>query len=43
MREGRVLCAGPLHEIMTGERLSATYDTPIRVKDVDRQLIVLWR
>lgn len=41
MRSGRVLAAGPLGEVLDGERLSATYGVPVRVVVVEGRPVVL--
>ena len=43
MRDGQVLHSGPLHQILTGERLSATYGIDVQVKHVDGRQVVLWQ
>jgi iron complex transport system ATP-binding protein len=35
MREGRVLAAGPMRDMLTSEHLSATYGVPVRVALVE--------
>jgi iron complex transport system ATP-binding protein len=42
MRAGQVLRAGPVAEVMTGELLSATYDTSITVSMVDGRPAFFW-
>lgn len=41
MRGGRVLAAGPVEATLTEETLSATYDVPVRVFQVDGRRIIL--
>jgi iron complex transport system ATP-binding protein len=41
MREGQVLDAGPLREVLDAERLSATYGVAVRVVEVDGRPVVL--
>jgi iron complex transport system ATP-binding protein len=41
MRDGRILDSGPLEQIMTAEKLSATYGVPIRVAEVQGRAVVL--
>ena len=43
MRDGQVLHSGPLHQTLTGERLSATYGIDVQVKHVDGRQVVLWQ
>ncbi|MGZ0712839.1 iron ABC transporter ATP-binding protein (plasmid) [Coraliomargarita sp. W4R53] len=42
MRDGRVVHHGPVNQVITAERLSALYDTPARVAEIDGRPIVLW-
>src|SRR5512136_333393 len=42
MRDGQVYQAGPLPQVFTAEYLSATYDVPVRVTQVDGRRIALW-
>ncbi|HMR67199.1 MAG TPA: ABC transporter ATP-binding protein [Anaerolineae bacterium] len=41
MRAGQVLDSGPLPELLTAEKLSATYGVPIRVAQVEGRPVVL--
>jgi iron complex transport system ATP-binding protein len=41
MREGQVLDAGPLRQVLTPERLSLTYGVPVRVVEVEGRPVVL--
>lgn len=41
MRGGKPLAAGPTDAVMTGENLSAVYDTPIEVYRIVDRLVVL--
>jgi len=41
MRDGQVLAAGPLEEVLVAERLSATYGVPVRVVEVEGRRVVL--
>jgi iron complex transport system ATP-binding protein len=41
MRDGQVLCAGPLAETCNSQWLSATYGVPVRVTEVDGRQVVL--
>jgi iron complex transport system ATP-binding protein len=41
MRSGRVLDAGPVASVLTAANLSATYDVPVRVLEVDGRRVVL--
>ncbi len=41
MRDGRVLAAGPVATTLTEEKLSATYDEPVRVAEVDGRRVIL--
>jgi iron complex transport system ATP-binding protein len=41
LRDGRVLDAGPVRKVFTDANLSAIYRTPIRVHQVEEQLVVL--
>ena len=41
MRGGRVLDAGPAEAVLTGEKLRATYDTPVQVLRVDGRLVII--
>jgi iron complex transport system ATP-binding protein len=42
MREGQVYRTGPLAQVFTAEHLSATYNVPVRVTQVDGRRIALW-
>jgi iron complex transport system ATP-binding protein len=42
MRDGRVVHHGPVGEVVTAEHLTALYETPARVADIDGRPIVLW-
>ena len=42
MRDGRVVHAGPVAEVVTSENLTALYDTPARVVHADERRLVLW-
>ena len=42
MRDGQVYQTGPLHQVFTAEHLSATYNVPVKVTQVDGQRIALW-
>ena len=42
MNEGNVIESGPLDQVLTGEKLSTTYGTPIRVIEVEGKRVVLW-
>lgn len=42
MRDGRVVHHGPVAEVVTAENLSALYETPARVVDVEGRRVVLW-
>ncbi|MET2010370.1 ATP-binding cassette domain-containing protein [Microbacterium chocolatum] len=42
MRDGRVVHHGPVAEVVTAENLSALYETPARVIDVEGRRVVLW-
>lgn len=42
MRDGRVVHHGPVAEVVTAEKLSALYETPARVVDVEGRRVVLW-
>lgn len=35
LKQGRVVAAGPIHEVMTPQVLTRTFDLPLTVKDVD--------
>lgn len=41
MRNGRVVAHGPVAEVMTSTLLSATYDVPVQVVDVDGRKMVM--
>jgi len=41
MRNGRVIAHGPLAEVMTGPLLTATYDVPVQVIDVEGRKVVM--
>ena len=41
MREGRVLDAGAVAQVFTDANLSAVYRTPIRVRQLEEQLVIL--
>ena len=41
MRSGRVLDAGPVGSVLTAPNLSATYEVPVRVLEVDGRRVVL--
>jgi iron complex transport system ATP-binding protein len=41
MRDGQVLDAGPLEEVLVAERLSLTYGVPVRVVEVEGRRVVL--
>ena len=41
MRSGQVLDAGPVASVLTAENLSATYDVPVQVLEVDGRRVVL--
>jgi iron complex transport system ATP-binding protein len=41
MRDGQVLCAGPLAETCNSQWLSATYGVPVRVTEVDGRHVVV--
>lgn len=42
MRDGRVVHHGPVTEVVTAEKLSALYETPARVVEVEGRRVVLW-
>lgn len=42
MRDGRVVHHGPVAEVVTAENLSALYETPARVVEVEGRRVVLW-
>jgi iron complex transport system ATP-binding protein len=42
MREGQVYQTGSLSQVFTAEHLSATYNVPVRVTQVDGRRIALW-
>ena len=42
MRDGRVVHHGPVAEVVTAEKLSALYETPARVVEVEGRRVVLW-
>jgi iron complex transport system ATP-binding protein len=42
MREGQVYQTGPLPQVFTAEHLSATYNVPVSVTQVDGRRIALW-
>ncbi len=42
MRDGQVYQAGPLPQVFTAEHLSATYNAPVQVTQVDGRRIALW-
>jgi len=42
MRDGQVYQTGPLPQVFTAEHLSATYNVPVKVTQVDGQRIALW-
>jgi iron complex transport system ATP-binding protein len=42
MRQGRVLQAGPLAEVLTAPYLSACYGVPVEVLEVEGRRLVLW-
>jgi iron complex transport system ATP-binding protein len=42
MRDGQVTHAGPLTEVMNEEWLSETYQVPIKVREVEGRLTVIW-
>ena len=35
MKRGRIVGMGPLHDVMTSEVLSRTFDLPLRVEEID--------
>ncbi len=41
MRDGRILHQGPIAEVLTTEKLTQTYETPLRVLPVDGTRVVL--
>lgn len=41
MRDGQVLAAGPVEEVLVAERLSATYGVAVKVVEVDGRRVVL--
>lgn len=41
MRDGRVLATGPAESTLTAEKLSATYDAPVQVFQVDGRRVIL--
>ena len=41
LRDGQVLAAGPVDEVFTGKNLSAVYGTPLRVRRVEGEWVVL--
>ena len=41
MRSGQVLDAGPVASVLTAKNLSATYDVPVRVLEVDGRRVIL--
>ena len=42
MRDGKVVHHGPVTEVVTEENLSALYETPARVVEVEGRRVVLW-
>jgi iron complex transport system ATP-binding protein len=42
MRDGQVYQTGPLSQVFTAEHLSATYNVPVSVAQVDGRRIALW-
>jgi len=42
MKEGRVLCHGPVDEVVTVPRLVELYETPARVERIGSRRVVLW-
>jgi len=42
MVDGRVVHEGPVDEVLTEQRLSAMYRTPVRVAEVDGRRVILW-
>lgn len=42
MEKGRVLVAGPTHDVATGENLSQIYRVPVRILPVEGKSQVLW-
>ncbi len=42
MRDGRVVHHGPVTEVVTAEKLSALYETPAWVVEVEGRRVVLW-
>jgi iron complex transport system ATP-binding protein len=42
MRDGAVVHHGPVSEVVTAANLSALYETPARVVDLDGRRVVLW-
>lgn len=42
VQKGRVLRAGTLEEVLTGEALTELYRTPVRVLEVEGRRVVLW-
>ena len=42
MRDGRVITAGPVDQVMTTENLSATYEIPVVAHRADGRLAFLW-
>jgi iron complex transport system ATP-binding protein len=41
MRAGRILHQGPVADVLTTEKLTQTYETPLRVLPVDGTRVVL--
>jgi len=42
INRGRILYSGKLEDILTNERLSETYQIPVRVVKVDGRKVVIW-